>query len=129
MARREFSRSQRLGDQIHRELALLIESEIGDPRVKGVTITAVKLSRDLGYARVYFTTLEADAEHPEAREQAEQGLSKAAAFLRHRLSERLIARVTPRLSFVYDESIERGRHMEQLIRQVNSSDPAETSGD
>ena len=114
MARREFNRAQRLGDQIHRELALVLESEVDDPRVKGVTVTAVKLSRDLAHARVYFTNME----DGEAREQALQGLTKAVPFLRHLLTSRITSRIIPRLSFIYDVSVEHGRHMEDLIRQV-----------
>lgn len=112
MGKREFSRTQRLGDQIHRDLAMLIEQKIDDPRVRGVTLTAVKVSRDLGYAKVYYTTLEDD------QASVTEGLEKAAPYLRHLLSEGMRTRTTPRLDFIYDESIERGRNMEALIREV-----------
>jgi len=123
MSNREFSRMQRLGDQIHRELAVLIETRISDPRIHMLTVTAVKVSRDLGHARVYYTTLDDD------REGLETALTKAAPYLRHLLSSALIARITPRLSFVYDESIERGRDMEALIREVVRPLPAEPEAD
>jgi len=113
---------QRLGDQIHRELAMLMEIRLGDPRLNGLTITAVKVSRDLGHARVYYTTLSDD------REGVEAGLAKAVPYLRHLLSSALIARITPRLTFIYDESIQRGRDMEALIRDVVRPLPA-TPGD
>ena len=112
MGHREFGRAQRLGDQIHRELAMLIETRLSDPRIQDLTITAVKVSRDLGHARVYYTTLSDD------REALEAALAKAVPYLRHLLSEELVARITPRLSFVFDESIGRGRDMDALIREV-----------
>ena len=119
MGHREFGRAQRLGDQIHRELAMLVETRLNDPRIKDLTITAVKVSRDLGHARVYYTTLSED------REPLEAALTKAIPYLRHLLSEELIARITPRLSFVFDESIARGRDMETLIREVAKLAPPE----
>ena len=112
MGNREFGRAQRLGDQIHRELAMLIETRLSDPRIQDMTVTAVKVSRDLGHARVYYTTLSDD------RSALEAGLIKAAPYLRRLLADQLIARITPRLSFVFDESISRGRDMEALIREV-----------
>jgi ribosome-binding factor A len=112
MGKREFSRTQRLGDQIHRDLAMLIEQKIDDPRIRSVTLTAVKVSRDLGYAKVYYTSM--DGELAEVKE----GLDKAAPYLRHLLSAGMSTRTTPRLNFIYDESIERGRNMEALIREV-----------
>jgi len=110
---------QRLGDQIHRELAMLIETRLSDPRIKDLTVTAVKVSRDLGHARVYYTTLSDD------REGLETALTKAVPYLRHLLSSALIARITPQLTFVYDESIARGRDMEALIKEVVRPLPAE----
>ena len=112
MGNREFGRAQRLGDQIHREVAVLIETRIRDPRVQDMTVTAVKVSRDLGHARVYYTSLSDD------REALAEGLTKAAPYLRRLLADQIVARITPRLSFVFDDSIERGRDMEALIREV-----------
>ena len=114
---------QRLGDQIHRELAMLIETRLSDPRIQSLTVTAVKVSRDLGYARVYYTTMADD------RVGLEEALIKAAPYLRHLLSAALVARITPRLSFVYDESIQRGRDMEALIREVVKPLPADSDGE
>ena len=124
MGNREFGRAQRLGDQIHREVATLIETRLSDPRIKDMTVTAVKVSRDLGHARVYYTSLSDD------RSSLEEGLVKATPYLRRLLSDQLIARITPRLSFVFDESIGRGRDMEALIREVvrpATSDPDDSA--
>jgi len=121
MGNREFGRAQRLGDQIHREVAMLIETRLSDPRIQDMTVTAVKVSRDLGHARVYYTTLSDD------RSALEAGLIKATPYLRRLLSDQLVARITPRLSFVFDESIGRGRDMEALIREVVK--PADSKSD
>jgi len=121
MGNREFGRAQRLGDQIHREVAMLIETRLSDPRIQDMTVTAVKVSRDLGHARVYYTTLSDD------RSALEAGLIKATPYLRRLLSDQLVARITPRLSFVFDESIGRGRDMEALIREVVK--PADSESD
>jgi len=123
MGHREFGRAQRLGDQIHRELAMLIETRLSDPRIQDLTVTAVKVSRDLGHARVYYTTMSDD------REGLEAALTKANPYLRRLLSDQLVARITPRLSFVFDESIGRGRDMEALIREVVKPATSEPDGD
>lgn len=108
---REFSRAERLGDQIQRELAGLIRLQVKDPRVTLVTVTAVEVSRDLAHARVFVTTLAEPAKAPETIE----ALQHAAGFLRSRLSHSLKVRQVPQLHFVYDESVERGLRVSQLI--------------
>ncbi len=114
---KEFSRSQRMAEQVRRELAELVRDEIKDPRVNWVSFTAVKVSRDLSNAIVYFTVL-----NDEDREPASEALNKAAGFLRHQLSHRIRSRIVPSLKFVYDVSIERGTSMESLIAKARSTD-------
>src|SRR5262245_15920472 len=108
---REYSRAARLADQIQRDLAELIRSEVKDPRVGLVTVTAVEVSPDLSYARVFVTTL-ADTI---SKEGVIQGLQHAAGFLRSRLSHTLTLRQVPELRFTYDESVERGLRLSKLI--------------
>lgn len=115
---KEFSRSQRMAEQVRRELAELVRDEIKDPRVNWVSFTAVKVSRDLSNAVIYFTAL-----NDEDREPATEALNKAAGFLRHQLSHRIRSRIVPSLKFVYDVSIERGTSMESLIAKARSTDP------
>jgi ribosome-binding factor A len=115
---REYSRASRLADQIQRDLAQLIRLEVKDPRVSLVTVTAVEVSADLAHARVFVTTL-ADAIGPEDTVRA---LQHAAGFLRSRLSHSLKLRQVPELRFVYDESVERGLHLSQLIDQATKAD-------
>ena len=108
---REFSRSTRVAAQIQRELAQLIQLEIKDPRVGMVTLSGVELSSDLGYAKVYFTVL--GNEH--TPEEVVAALNHAAGYLRHELGRRLVLRTLPQLTFVYDETVERGASLSALI--------------
>lgn len=112
---KEFSRSQRVGEQIRRELADLLQFEVKDPRVGKVTLTEVEVTGDLAHAKIYFVTQD-DAE------AATAALGKAAGFLRSQLSRRLLLRSVPQLHFVYDVSLDRGMHLSQLIDQAIASD-------
>jgi len=113
---KEFSRTKRVASQIQRELAQLIQFEVKDPRVGMVTVSAIELSRDLSYAKVYVTVLSANNEVGEALE----GLNKAAGFLRRELGKRLSIRVTPQLTFLYDASVEHGANLSALIDKAVS---------
>lgn len=111
--KRKGGRPQKVGDQIQRELSDLLHRELRDPRVGMVTITAVEMSPDCAHALVYFTCLE-----PVRAEEAAEGLGRAAGFLRSQLAKRIKMYTTPELRFAYDESIERGSHLSQLIDSV-----------
>ena len=115
---KEFSRSQRMAEQIRRELSELVREEIKDPRVSWVSFTAVKVSKDISSAVVYFTLMD-DSQHSDA----EQALNNAAGFLRRHLSSRIRSRIVPTLKFFYDASLERGSSMDALIAKARSSDP------
>jgi ribosome-binding factor A len=106
-------RPQKVADQIQRELAEVIRRELQDPRLGLVTITAVDAAPDLSHAVVYFTCLERVQ-----AEAAERALRKAAGFLRSALARRIKMYTTPELRFKYDESVERGAHLSQLIDSV-----------
>lgn len=104
-------RAVRLADQIQRDLAEVIRRELKDPRVGLVTITGVEVSRDLSHAKVYVSALEAQ----EAHRATVEALQHAAGFLRARLSHSLRVRQVPELHFVFDEAVERGIRLSQLI--------------
>jgi len=110
-----FARSDRVAEQVRRDLADLIQSELKDPRVKFVSLTAVELTPDYAHAKVFFTTL--DSEHLAA---VQQGLDRAAGFLRRELGKRIHIHTLPQLHFVHDTSIERGTSLSQLIDQANA---------
>lgn len=110
----EIDRPRRVAELVQREIAQLIANEMNDPRISFVTVTAVKLSRDLKIATVLFTEIDPDHEHW----RTEKILNAAAGFLRRGLSSRLALRVTPSLRFRYDESVERGARMAKLIEDL-----------
>ena len=106
-------RPQKVADLIQRELSELIRLELRDPRVGMVTITSVDVSPDLSHAKVFFTILD-----KKLLSETIQGLQRAAGFLRSQLSHRMSMYTTPELRFVYDESVERGDRLSQLIDSV-----------
>ena len=108
------TRIGRIAEQIQRDLAELIRTELKDPRVGLITLTGVELSSDYHHAKVFFTTLGGAS----AVSSALEGLVHAAGFLRSELARSLRLRVVPELHFVYDESIERGDRLNRLINEA-----------
>ncbi len=115
---KDFSRSRRVGEQIQRELALLLQREVRDPRLSQVTIAAVKVTRDMSQATVYFTVLGEKDDIP----PIQQALEKASGFLRHALGEQVVMRSVPHLKFIYDESVSRGSELSSLIDEAVATD-------
>jgi ribosome-binding factor A len=113
---RDFSRTLRVAEQMQRDLAELLRLEVKDPRIGMVTLTDVEVTADYAHAKVFFTTL-GDAGQVAA---ATEGLNRAAGFLRHELGHRIKLRSIPQLHFIYDESVERGVRLSQLIDEAVS---------
>ena len=106
-------RKERLADEVRDIIAGCFQAGIlGDPRLSFVTITSVKLSGDCQLANIYFISHDPDVD------KAKRGLQCASGFLRKKLAENLDIRRVPDLRFFYDESIERGAHMESLLKQI-----------
>ena len=103
-------RPQRIGDLIQRELSDLLAREVRDPRVGMVTLTSVDVSPDMSHAKVFFTLL--DKDH---LDEVQEGLGRAAGFLRSQLAKRMQLYSIPELRFQYDESIERADRLSRLI--------------
>lgn len=118
---KEFSRMQRVSELIRRELAIIIAREMDDPRVTFVSVTAVDVSRDLRNAKVYVTQIDTAADAP----LDVRALQKAAGFLRKQLADALSLKSIPALTFVYDDSIERGVDLSRLIERsvAETGDP------
>ena len=116
--KRHSQRAQRVADQIQRELADLLVNGVKDPRVGPVTLTQVDVSPDLSHATVHFSHL-AGKEHAS---EAVAALARTAGFLRSELSHRLDLYSVPQLHFVYDDSIESGMRLSQLIDDAVASD-------
>ena len=117
---KEYARTQRVADYLQRELAALIQHEVRDPRVGMVSITGVDVSRDLGYAKVYYTVMSSDS--GDDASESNEALNKAAGFLRSQLSRDSNMRTVPQLRFIFDTSVGRGRDLEDLIRRAADAD-------
>ena len=113
----DYSRTDRIGEQIRRELALLIRNEIKDPRVGMVSILDVKVTKDLNQAKVYFDTLQQDK-----HKECQQALNHAAGFLRRELGRTIQLRNTPALLFIYDDTEQKANDLSVLIDKAISSD-------
>jgi ribosome-binding factor A len=119
---REFPRSRRIAEQVQRELSDIIRLELKDPRVGMITLTDVEVSQDQSHAKVFFTLL---GDEPRIAD-ATAGLQHASGFLRSQLAQRMRLRIVPQLQFKYDESVERGMRLSQLIDEAIAQDTART---
>jgi ribosome-binding factor A len=114
MPTKSFQRTDRVAEQLHMEIAKLIQQEVQDPRVKMVTITSVDVTRDLEHAKIYF------AVHDEENqaEKTLEGLKKASGFLRVRLGQEMKLRLVPHLHFHYDKTLTNAKHIDELLRNI-----------
>ena len=109
-----YSRSDRVAEQVRRELAELIQLEVKDPRIGMISLTAVELTPDYAHAKVFFTTLATADKLPDIQ----AGLRAASGFLRRELGRRVRIHTLPELHFHHDQSIERGTELSSLIDQA-----------
>ena len=110
-------RSERTGKLIQREISVLLEREVNDPRLsKFVSVTEVTLSPDLMHAKVYVSTLGSEMN----KEDLLAGFNKASGFLRKELAVHLRLKQMPELSFHYDDSIERGARLLKLMGELST---------
>lgn len=107
-------RLQRIASRIREELSMMMITEVYDPRLSGISITDVKVDRELAYTDIYISTIEG---HARAKEVLE-GLEHAKNFLRRILSERIHLRVFPQLRFHWDPTPERADHIELLLSKL-----------
>lgn len=141
---REFLRSDRMAEQLRRELSDIVQDEIKDPRLGFFSFTEVRMSRDLSHAVVYTSVLEFDDKdstqtnaenHQSEADQSEVSqpevnqlretvdvLNRATGFIRKQIASRIQARIVPTLKFVADDSVSRGSEMDILIRNALHSD-------
>jgi len=116
---REFARTDRVGQQIQKEIAVILMREIKDPRLSMTTVSAVEVTRDLAYAKIFVTFFNDNAD--EIKESLEV-LAEAEGYIRSLLGKRLRARIMPHLRFVYDSSMSEGVRMSALVDQAVASD-------
>lgn len=122
---KDFPRSRRVAEQIQRELADIIRTEIHDPRVGMITLTEVVVTHDLEHAKIYFTVLESQ----QRAQQAATALNHAAGFIRSQLGPRMRLRMVPQISFVYDTSVARGAELSRLIDDAVAADSTRPADD
>jgi ribosome-binding factor A len=114
MGIKEYSRSERVADQIQREVAEIIAQELEDPRIGRVTVSGSSISKDLSNATL-FITLPVDGDVKRALE----GLNRASGFVRRRLGQRVRMRYIPRLRFAHDVTLDRATRVGELIDAAN----------
>lgn len=104
----------RLNTAFVEKISEIIHDDVKDNDVKMVTITDAKITNDLSFAKIYFTTMDND------RKKVLDALNKASGFIRSKLCEKIEIRKMPEINFVYDESIEYGKKIEEIIERINS---------
>ena len=107
-------KNERINSNMQKEISYIIANEVKNPNVKFVTVTAVDVTSDLSYAKVYFTTLDSKIE-------TEKALKSAKGFIRKSLADRIELRHIPELEFIYDESIEYGKRIEEKIKEIHEN--------
>ncbi len=107
-------RSNRVGEQMKKELGEIIGRKIKDPRIGFVTVTDVQVTGDLQQAKVFISVLGDDLQ----RENTLKGLAKAKGFIRSEIGQRIRLRKTPEITFEFDESIDYGNRIENLLYQI-----------
>lgn len=104
----------RLNNMFVEEISKILHQEIKDRDINFVTVTEARITNDLSFAKVYITTLDND------RDKVLKALNKASSYIRTLLCDRVNIRKMPELHFVYDESIEYGKKIEDIIERINN---------
>jgi ribosome-binding factor A len=115
------SRMRRVNEAVREVLSGHITEDLKDPRIGFVTVTGVETSPDLRRARVYVSVLGSENE----RKEALAGLRNSAGFLQSKVGEELRMKRTPTLEFHYDESIDRGMRISELLDELGPAEPGE----
>lgn len=111
-------RSVRVGDQLLREIADLLLRRVKDPRVKGATLTGVRLSKDLRHARVFYSVMGSKSD----LKRAQAGLDSAKGFIKREIGQRMDLKYMPEITFTHDPSLEKGDQMEKLFERLKSEE-------
>ena len=119
---REFKRADRVAQEIQKEIAVILQREVKDPRIGMVTVSDVEVSSDLSFAKIFVTFL-FDSDQS-AVQQGMQGLQKASPYIRTLLGKAMRLRIVPEIRFVYDSSLVEGMRMSNLVSNVIKQDEA-----
>lgn len=107
----------RIASNFVKEISYILANEIKDNDIRFVTVTDCKVTNDLSFAKVYVTVLDL-----EKKEETIKALNNASGFIRKTLADRVDIRHIPELNFVYDESIDYGKKIENIIEQIHEED-------
>ncbi|MDO6446202.1 30S ribosome-binding factor RbfA [Colwellia sp. 1_MG-2023] len=116
---REFARTDRVGQEIQKEIAMIIQREVKDPRLGMVTVNAVEITRDLAYAKIFVTFFTLEGQNVD---ESIKILNDASSYIRTLLAKRIKARIMPELRFVYDKSMVEGVRMGNLVDKAIAED-------
>lgn len=105
----------RVAEQLKKELSVILQNELKDPRIGFTTVTGVDLTNDMSQASVFLSVLGSDQQ----KESTLQALLRASGFIRSELGRRVRLRHTPELQFKFDHSMDYGEHIEKLLKQLN----------
>lgn len=109
-------RSDRLSQEIEKEVSDILRRKVRDPRLEGITITGVEVTGDLQQAKIFYSILSDQASDDQ---KTKEGLKKATGLIRSELGSRLSIYKTPEISFLRDESVQYGDHIDQLLNKLN----------
>jgi ribosome-binding factor A len=115
---KDYPRSRRIEDQIQRIVSDLLRTGVRDPRLSPAIITAVRISKDLGVAWIYYSVLQAEGQS----EPLDEAFASAMGFIRSRLAKDLTIRRVPELRFEFDNTLENARSMDDLIQSAVDKD-------
>ncbi|MDQ1212508.1 ribosome-binding factor A [Pantoea anthophila] len=128
MMAKEFGRPQRVSQELQKEIAMILQREIKDPRLgMMVTVSGVEVSRDLAYAKVFVTFLNDQDE--DAVKQGLKALKEASGYIRILLGKAMRLRIVPELTFFYDNSLVEGMRMSNLVTSVVKNDAERRGSD
>lgn len=118
-------RLQRISDRLRQELSEMVIFEISDPRLSGISITDVKVDRELAYADIYVSALEGK----ERADEVLEGLESASGYIRHALADRVELRAFPKLRFHWDPTPENADRIERLLAELRKGKPGKERKD
>jgi ribosome-binding factor A len=123
---REFARTDRVAQEIQKEIAMIIQREVKDPRLGMVTVNAVEITRDLAYAKIFVTFFTLEGQNVDVSIEV---LNEAASYIRTLLAKRINARIMPELRFIYDSSMVEGVRMGNLVDNAVAEDMKNHEGE
>jgi ribosome-binding factor A len=115
---RKYPRKLRVADLIKEEVADIIQRKVKDPRIKGITVTGVRMTDDLKEATIFYC----ETFHKSDRSELNVAMASAAGFIRRELAERVHLRSIPKLSFVYDDSFDYSERIGWILNTLKSKD-------